>query len=206
VNRSPVPFAFWLPVFSAALWLALIAIPVTPAFIGLAQTAHGTGVAHLAFGPFKASIPRSRFLSFAAEATSVRFGRAVMALNMPGMFVGALISYKPANMLVDEWRCFSLPLFCLWAWWFIGVGLDGLVGRRRIHWSVMALGALLSITCLVLLIGLRFGLDASNRAEMWPLWGLGLWATLFAIVPSAWWRGEDGRGTRQRNSKPSLHA
>jgi hypothetical protein len=108
-----------------------------------------------------------------AETTSVRFGHAVMALNMPGMFVGALISYKPANMLVDEWRCFSLPLFCLWAWWFIGAGLDGLVGRRRIHWSVMALGAILSITCLVLLIGLRFGLDASDRAEIvWPLWVL----------------------------------
>jgi hypothetical protein len=199
VRSSPIPFAAWLPVFSVALWIALFAVPVTLDFISLEQAARGTGEARISAGSFEERIPRDRFLPFAAETVSMQFGHTIMAVNTPGTLVEALVSlpttwpssYRPAGILLDEWRCFSLPLFCMPAWWLVGIGLDGLVGRRRIHWSIMVLGTIFSILFFVLVIGLRFGMDASERAEtVWPLWGLGLWAVLFAVVPLAWWQSQ----------------
>ena len=88
-----------------------------------------------------------------------------------------------------------MPFFCLPAWFFVGCGIDALLGWRRLHWAALATGTLLCVLFLVLFLGLRFGISTEERGEVvFPLWGMSLWALLFASIPAAWirqWRTRD---------------
>jgi hypothetical protein len=47
----------------------------------------------------------------------------------------------------------------------------------------------LSFICLVLLIGLRFGVSSTDQTEdAWVLWGLGFWSVAFVLPALAWIR------------------
>jgi len=91
--------------------------------------------------------------------------------------------------MLDTWRAIAFPFFCLPAWWLVGLGVDVLLKQRRLHWFTFLTGTLLFILFGVLFFGLRFVLTDSERGEItYPLWGIGLWAVLFAILPIAWFR------------------
>jgi hypothetical protein len=204
---SPLPFAVWFPILDLAIWVSFFAMPAATTFLNLALASRGSGTVHIGNGSFSVDIPQRKFLSFALESASFRNSHIITTLNTPGLFGEALVSlpttwpssFRPTGMLLDEWRCLSLPFFCLPAWWLVGTGFDGWIEERRIHWSLALLGLILAILFIVLLIGL--GVDAyENRMNtydhddvLWPLWGLGLWAVLFSGLPCAWWRQRRSR-------------
>lgn len=129
---------------------------------------------------------------------TTRYSQLVTEINMPGVFVEALVSmptswpqsWHPEGMMLESWRAIILPFFCLPFWWFAGRGVDGVLGWRRLHWATMLLGSVLFAAFVVLLVGLRFGLPASDRTPdgNWIFYGFGLWILVLAAFPIAWLR------------------
>jgi hypothetical protein len=192
-------FSILLPLFELAIWIALIAVPTTLIFLNLRQTAHGSPTAHVGMGTFDAEIPKRHFLWFAFWSATTSRAHVITAINIPGTIPEFLLSlptswphsWHPVGWTVDSWRAVMFPFFCLPAWWFAGLGTDSLLGWRRLHWGTLLSGSIFFLLFVTLFLGFRFGLSASERAEGdsgWLLWGVGLWALLFATFPCAWLR------------------
>ena len=161
------------------------------------RAAHGSDTVRIHDGQFETTIPRRNWLPFALERVSYRYEHTIQAANFPGIVIEILISLPlswPAvwhhnGLTAATWRTLSYPFFCLPAWWFLGRGLDGLVGRRPLHLAMFVSGVVLFLVCVVLLLGLGFGLSAADRSEAsWGLWGLAFWAFAFALPAFAWVR------------------
>jgi hypothetical protein len=203
VKRSHLTFSFLLPLVSLSVWLVLVAVPATIGYLRLLAMAHGASAVHLQAGQFSTSVPRDGFLWFSIRGIGIQRSDSISALNMPGLFGELLISlptswpasWHPAGWDIKSWRTLVMPFFCLPAWFFVGRGIDALLGWRRLHWGTLLAGTLLCVLFLVLFLGLRFGLSSDERCEVvFPLWGMFLWAFLFAVVPAAWirqWRTRD---------------
>jgi hypothetical protein len=149
-----------------------------------------------------------RLFVASVEFGTVRYSRLVTAINLPGVFVEALISlpiswpdsWHPEGLTLDSWRAIILPFFCLPFWWFVGRGTDALLGRRRLHWVTLLLGSILCSCFIVMILGLRFGLPASDRTaeSNWIFWGVGCWALAFGVFPLTWiWRGRSSRALKK---------
>jgi hypothetical protein len=179
------------------MWVVLVIVPTTLIYMSLLQRAHNSSTAELSF----MSLPRERFASFALSVGTIRQSHLVTAINMPGMIGAMLVSiptwpngWRPAWATMDSWRALSLPLFCLPAWWFVGKGIDALVGSIRLHWSPLLVGCLFCALFIFLGVGLGLTATADDRADMWwMLSGMGLWAVLFAVFPFAWLRQRRSR-------------
>lgn len=197
VKYPRVSFSLLLPLVELALWVSLVLVPTTLVYFHLHHVAQ-TGSAAIHAGEFSVTIPQDHLLAFALQVATISHSHAITAINLPGTFVEALISlptswphlWHPPSMPIDIWRALTLPIFCLPAWWFVGVGLDALLGWRRLHWVALLTGSVLFVLFLVLFFGLRFGMSASERLEVvdWAFWGLGLWIALFGVLPCAWLR------------------
>ena len=197
-------FSVLLPLFELAIWVVLIVVPATLVFLNLSQTAHGSPTAHIDSGNISADIPRQQFLSFAFSSATNNRAHAITAINIPGIIPEILFSlltswpqsWHPDGWILDTWRALVFPLSCLPAWWFAGLGVDSLLGWRRLHWGTLLSGSIFFLLFVTLFLGFRFGLSASERAEGdsgWLLWGVGLWALLFATFPCAWLRQSRSR-------------
>ena len=192
-------FSVLLPLAELAIWVVLIAVPATLSYANLSQTAHGAPTAHVGMGSFTMEIPRQHFLRFAFGSAAIGRAHTITAINIPGTIPEALLSLPisgprssyPAGWTLDAWRALVFPFFCLPAWWFVGLGIDSLLGWRRLHWGTLLLGSIFFLLFATLFLGFLFELSASERTEggsEWLLWGIGLWALLFATLPGAWWR------------------
>jgi hypothetical protein len=197
MRASHTSFSILLPLLELAVWIVLVAVPATLVFLNLNQMAHGSPTAHIGSGQFAMQIPRQHFLWFAFWAATTHSAHAITAINVPGTIPEVLLSlptswptsWRPAGLTLDSWRAVIFPFFCLPAWWFAGLGLDSLLGRRQLHWATFLLGTIFSLLFITLFLGFRFGMSASERIGInWVLWGLGLWALLFATFPCAWLR------------------
>jgi hypothetical protein len=192
-----VSFSVLLPLIELVISVVVLAVPATLVFLNHERVTQGSAVANIQAEMFSASIPRKQFLSFALQSAAIKSSHTVAAANMPGFFGEILISlptswpasWHPTGMMVDTWRAITFPFFCLPAWWLVGLGWNVLLKWRRLHRATFLTGTLLFILFGVLFLGLRFALTASERGETtYPLWGIGLWAVLFAILPIAWFR------------------
>jgi hypothetical protein len=197
-------FSILLPLFDLAIWVVLVIVPTTIAYMSLLQMAHNSSTAEIRSGGTSfASVPRERFASFALSVGTIRQSHLITAINMPGIVSDLFISIPiwhidrlRTQMTMESWRALSFPLFCLPAWWFVGKGVDALVGSIRLHWSSLLLGCLFCALFIFLGIGLGLTATADERADTWwILSGMGLWAVLFAVFPFAW--------LRQRRSRAS---
>ena len=197
-------FSVLLPLFELAIWVVLILVPATLVFLNLSQTAHGSPTAHVGTGNFSAEIPRQHFLWFAFWSATTNRAHTIAAINIPGTIPEVLLSlptswpqsWHPAGWHLDSWRALVFPFFCLPAWWFAGLGVDSLLGWRRLHWGTLLSGSIFFSLFTTLFLGFLFGMSASERAEgdsNWILWGVGLWASLFATFPCAWLRQRRSR-------------
>ena len=192
-----LPLSALVPLTALATWSSLVPIEAAVTVYSFLRAAGGSDNVHMRAGPFETNIPRRNWLPFALEGVSFRHEHTIVAANFPGSVIEILISlplswpavWHPNGLTAATWRTLSYPFFCWPAWWFLGRGLDGLVGRRRLHWAMFVVGVALFLVCIVLLLGLRFGLSAADRSEgSWPLWGLGFWAFAFALPAVAWIR------------------
>lgn len=210
MKRWTITFALILPLAELCAALLILTVPALLIFLNLETLAHGTGVAHVEFGQFSETIPRSDFVQFATRSSSFRSSHTLTALNMPGLFGELLVSlpttwpasWHPAEISIDSWRAVMTPLFCLPAWLLVGCGIDALLGWRNLHWTVLLAGTLLCVLFAALFVGLQFGMSASERGEVvFPLWGLSLWTALFATSPAAWIRRLRTRAKDRRDRK-----
>jgi hypothetical protein len=196
VKTTRIPFSYLLPLFDLCIWVLLVLVPVTLAFLHLNAIAQADG-AHLGTDVLILNIPRNHLVASVFTFGTIKQAHFVAGLNLPGTFIEVLISlvttwpesFHPASISGDSWRAVTFPIFCLPAWWFVGKGLDAFRGRR-LHWFSLTVGTLLSIFLLVLILGLRFGMSASEQEEVvsWAYWGLSFWAVAFAIFPIVWVR------------------
>jgi hypothetical protein len=201
---SRASFSVLLPLFELVTWIVLIVVPATLVFLNLNQIAHGSPTAHIDSENFSANIPRQQFWSFAFSSATNSRAHAITAINIPGIIPAILFSlstslpqsWHPAGWVLDTWRAVVFPLFCLPTWWFAGLGVDSLLGWRRLHWGTLLSGSIFFFLFVTLFLGFRFGMSASERAEGdsdWILWGVGLWALLFATFPCGWLRQNRSR-------------
>ena len=182
-----------------ATWTMVLIVPTAATIVQFYATARGAKEITVRGGRYTTTIPRERWLAFALESASVQCSRAITGSNIPGTAGEVLISlptswpesWHPDGLTLPAWRAVTWPLFCLPAWWFVGRGLDGLLGGRRLHWVSLVTGSILCVFFAVLFIGLRVTLEANDRADPWVFCGLGFWAVAFGLPPFAWvkqWR------------------
>lgn len=196
-----------LPMFSLSVAILLVAIPATFNFLNLRSSIGDSSKVSVDAGNFGVmTLPREKILSFAINSAAVRASHSIAAMNMPGFVGDILISlpttwpgaWIPRRFTTETWRCISFPVFCVPGWWFVGRGLEAWCGSRKLRWPSFLLGSLLSLTFVVLLLGLRFGVPETDRADpdgAWIFVGMGLWAFLFGVLPCAWIKQRRTRAT-----------
>lgn len=202
-----VSFSLLLPLAAMAAWTELVAVPVALTVYGFHEAAQESNRIRIHTGRIEMTLPARRWIPYALEMVSWRRGHTVAAANLPGDFVEALAvlplswpnAWHPKGLSLTAWQMLSFPFFCLPAWWFVGRGLDGLLGRKRLHWAMALAGSVLSLLFFAVLLGFRFASSSSERADMgWVMRGFGLWGSAFAVLPAAWFR-QRRTDARQRN-------
>lgn len=213
VPSRRISFSLLLPVLSLVLWVCLISVPTTLIYANFQLSARGAPAVSISSGMGKVTIPRKRFLRFAAAAATLRLVHVIQAIDLPAIAIELPFSrlsstwpgtWTPAGMTVESWRAVIYPIYCLPFWWFVGVGLDGLLKRRHLRWPWLLIGTLLCGLFLFIALGLTFGLAANNHVGMaYVFWGFGLWIALLGIFPAAWLR--QGLASR-RNRRQMAHS
>ncbi len=177
-----IRFTVLLPLLSIISWVCFIAVPVTVGALQLGDPHEG---AHHAF------------LDHTAEKVphvALWFNGVDLPANFVELPVDRLLpawpdTWYPAGFTVFTWRAVTFPFYALPFWWFVGLGLDTLFGRRRLVWPVLLLGSMLCILCAAGAIALtqegERPFDAPG-VHLPIIVGAYLWAFLFAAFPTAW--------------------
>lgn len=202
-----IPFSHLLPLIDLALLAVLVFVPITLTAHRLYEAFHGARAVHLHSGELDVDLPRSQIIPWAIRVATMPRAPAIMAINLPGIFVQALISlpaqtsppstWHPQALALETWQALVFPFFALPFWWLVGCGLDAVVSKDRLHWSLLLIGTLLAITCLSLALGFRVGMsEAEHMGSPWFVRGIIGWTIGFAILPLAW----IGQIVRQRRN------
>ncbi|MGA7155795.1 MAG: hypothetical protein WBY53_03045 [Acidobacteriaceae bacterium] len=209
-----VRFAVLLPWLASAVWVVVVGVPAVRTYVQLRPLARAGRNAAVSAGRFQGVIPPSSFAAFAVNAAVVTRSHALTAMNMPGALLEmpvAVALVHPAEWYpkrLGEWTpsLLVMPVCCLPAWWLVGLGLDSLLGWRRMHSLMALLGAVLCAMFLLLLAGYVLGWTAVDHGPAgWVYAGLGSWTAMFAVVPVAWvvqvWRGRGFRSRKLRGRR-----
>lgn len=122
--------------------------------------------------------------------------KPITILNAPAHFVDLMISYVvsrkpfwfPYSIGPETWTCLTLPVFALPAWWYVGSGIDALLGRKHVRTADVVLSAILVVLFGAFAAVLRFGLAQDPGLVPGYTEGFTLWTFLFAIPFAAWLR------------------
>lgn len=200
--RAPrLPFSLLLPALDLVLWVFLALIPSTLFYIGFLADAEQDHHAITIAQEQQLHVTPQEVAAQQLEVAMDWRGRLLTAVNLPGMLVEVLSSLRttwpeswhPAALELFSWRALVYPLYALPAWWFAGLSLDALFGRRKMHWLPMALALGLFAFC-TLMAGVAPFIGELRTSEDFSLAsGMGLWAVLFGIAPLAWWRQRSRR-------------
>lgn len=209
MRETRIPFSHLLPVIDLALLVLLVFVPITLTALHLYEASRGSNQVQIHSGQFDMTIPRGQIVPAAIRIATVPRAHTMVAINIPGILFEILISlptswpasWHPAALLLDTWRALVFPFFCLPFWWLVGCGLDGLLRKERLHWSLLLAGTLLFVVCFAIALGFRFNMSAAERqGVLWPFFGLAGWALAFAVLPVAWIM-QSIRQRHLRNSK-----
>ena len=193
-------FAFKLPVIEIVCTVTMILVSALLSFIRLKQMAHGSGSASLGLGEFVLSVPSDSFLSVAFHRALWWAEGPITTLNVPAKFVETLVSlvfvqswyWWPNPLPESSWHVFVYPIYGLPAWIYVGLGIDALIGRRRVHRWNAVISVSLAVTFGLLFGALRFGITTAEREGQerlsWFIDGFAIWAVLFSIPVVAWIR------------------
>lgn len=193
MREDRIPFSHILPVIDLALLVALVFVPITMTTLRLYQSSKGAELIHVHSDLFEGVLQRSQIIPWSIRAATVPKARLIKEINLPGTIFEVLLSlpiswpamWHPAALLKETWEALVWPFFCLPFWWLVGCGLDGLIGRERLHWSLLLIGTLFAGTSLALF--LYFGISAAEQGNTrWLMHGLIGWTIAFAVLPLAW--------------------
>lgn len=191
---SSVKFAWVLPGLALAVWAVIVAVPALRTYAQLRPVAMAGKNAAVTAGKIQATIPPQDFAAFAVNAAVVTHSHALTAMNMPGALLEMPVAvalthpsdWYPKRLEVWTPSLVAMPICCLPAWWLVGMGLEGLAGRRRIRWPLALLGGVLCGMFVLLLAGYLLGGTAAERGPGgWVYAGLGMWTGMFALLPAA---------------------
>jgi len=166
----------------------------------LKQASRGTGEITIGHDDVRFTIPTRGLFRVALERAGGRAEPIISVIETPGIFLGSAVSaivartpnWSPPYLTSSTWRTLIYPFFALPAWYFVGLGIDALAGRRGISKAGMVTSLILAIGSAAIAAGFRFGMSASERQGQdrlnWAIEGLALWTILFAIPFVAWLR------------------
>ncbi|HEX4309593.1 MAG TPA: hypothetical protein VHZ25_06160 [Acidobacteriaceae bacterium] len=197
MREDRIPLSHILPVVDLALLVRLVFVPITMTAMHLYAALKGSSQVEIHSGQFDMTLPRDQIVPAAIRMVTVSKAQTMMAINLPGVLLQALISlpsfksgaegWHPQALTLQTWQALVFPFFALPFWWLVGCGLDGLIGEERLHWSLLLAGTLLSATCLALTLGFRLGMSVSERiGSDWFIRGFAAWSIAFAVLPVAW--------------------
>jgi hypothetical protein len=192
-----IPFSHLLPLIDLALLALLVFVPVTLTALHLYASSKGAAQLNMHSGQFDITLPRSQILPWAIRMETVPKARTMMAINLPGVLFQTLISvsartsppssWHPQALALQTWQALVFPFFALPFWWLVGSGLDVLVHKERLHWSLLFSGTLLFALCLAAVITFCFPMSLAYRADLaLPMKGFMGWTIAFGILPIAW--------------------
>jgi len=192
-----IPFSHLLPIIDLALLVVLVFVPITMTSLHLYEASKGSSQVQIHSGQFEMTLPRDQIVPLAIRMMTVSKAHLMMAINLPGILIQALISlpsiksgaqsWHPQALTLQTWQALVFPFFALPFWWLVGCGLDSMLGKERLHWSLLLTGTLLSATCLALTVGFRLGMSVSERIGAdWFIRGFAGWTIAFAVLPTAW--------------------
>jgi hypothetical protein len=184
-----------LPVVGVAVWVWVIALPAVQTYRALrAIGAQGKNAA-VSVGTFHATILAENFWPFAVNEAVVTHSHALTAIAMPGALVEMPLTialtnpslWYPKQMDEWTWSLLEAPLYCLPAWWLVGLGMEGLLGRRRVRWPLLLLGSVAWATFAFMLCEYLLGwLLPGHAVEGWVVAAFGMWIALFSVLPAVW--------------------
>lgn len=185
--------AFLLPVAELALWSVLVLIP-TLVIYGRLYSFQKHENASTRSGQFESILPRDRWLEFSLATVCERRFHTIVNLNLPGALIGAPLSVPAASYLrthpsgfsVQTWHTVTMPFFCLPAWWFVGLGMEGALTRTRLHWALRSVGLIFCCACVAVVIGILTSPPADRRELVPFMPGAIFWAVAFGSFPLNW--------------------
>jgi hypothetical protein len=189
-----IPFSHILPVIDLALLVVLVFVPITITALHLYQASKGSNNVEIHSGQLDMALPRDQIVPFAIRTVTVAKAHTIVAINFPGVLLQALISlprsrtssWHPAALLLATWCALVFPFFCLPFWWLVGRGLDGVLTKERLHWSLLLTGTVLFAICVAAIVGYWFPMPADARPELaWVMKGCIGWTIAFAVLPIA---------------------
>jgi hypothetical protein len=198
VKKRLTSWAHLLPLLEILFGAATIFVPALLIFFRLKQMAHGAGGVSLSSGEFEMTIPSKSFLTEAFYRAGGWAEGPITILNAPAIFVevfvALLVAHKatwyPATSLPVPWHALIYPIYALPSWFYVGLGIDGVMGRYRVRGWNAALSVLLALICATLFCGMRWvmpEIEGQGQPFLgWFLSGFALWAVLFAIPFAAW--------------------
>ena len=204
LRKRQANFAAALPLLACAGSFALWLTFTVRNFVSLKHLASGAQIATIGGSSTIIEIPANAFPKFALISAAIKSEVPITILNAPSHFVELIIAYViartpfwfPDALGPAVWHCIVYPLFAIPAWFFVGRGIDTLLGRRR----ASRIDIIMSLVLVVLFGGfasvLVFALADDPGLVRGYMAGFTLWTILFAIPAIA--------GFRQRFAKASL--
>jgi hypothetical protein len=197
MREDRIRFSHILPVVDLALLVVLVFVPITMTALHLYEASKGSNQVNIHSGQFDMALPRDQIVPWSIRMETMAKAHTMMAVNLPGILVQALISlpsiksgaqgWHPQALTLETWQALVFPFFALPFWWLVGRGLDGIVREDRLHLSLLLIGTLLSGACLVLTLGFRLNMSVSERIGAdWFIRGFAGWTIAFAVLPVAW--------------------
>jgi hypothetical protein len=189
-----VRFRRLLPVAAVVAWCVVVAVPAVQTYGRLRAIGEQGKNAAVTVGEFRGTVREENFWVFAVNSAVVRHSHAITAMELPGALVEMPMAIALTNpslwypQRMDEWTwsLVAMPLYCLPAWWLVGMGMEGLVGRRRVRWPLLVVGSGMCGMLVFLLGGYLAGWTVPGHAvEGWVVGGFGLWIALSAVLPAA---------------------
>ncbi|HSY36971.1 MAG TPA: hypothetical protein VK814_14540 [Acidobacteriaceae bacterium] len=190
-----VRFRWLLPVVALWVVVVVIALPAVQTYGRLRVIGAQGQNATVRVGADHATISPENFWPFAVNEAVVTHSHALTAMQLPGALVEMPLAIALTNpslwypQQLDEWTwsLVEMPLYCLPAWWLVGLGMEGLLGRRRVRWPALLLGSVAWATFVLMLCEYLLGWMLPGRAvEGWVVAGFGLWIVLFGVLPACW--------------------
>jgi hypothetical protein len=180
---------------SLLVWGLIVAVPAVQTYAQLRAVGEQGKNAAVVVGTFRGTVLPRNFAAFAVNSAVVTHSHAITAMELPGALVQmpvvvALTNpslWYPRQLDQGMGPLLVVPLSCLPAWWLVGLGLEALLGRRRVRWPLLALGTAVWGVFVLLLCGYLAGWTVPGRdVEGWVLAGFGLWIGMLAMVPVGW--------------------
>ena len=215
MNPHRISLARTLPILALLLSYVIIAVPATTTYVGLERTSDQNGNVIISRPQYRLRVRHDQFLRYSLVHSAFATSHAIQAINFPARFVeyGVDLStrtwpqrWSPRGIYPMLWQAITFPIYCLPFWWFVGLGLDGVIARRWFRLWVLSAGSLLwffwsSFLVYFVAVGVN-SLPVEDRGITFILCGLILWTGLLSSFPIA--------GLRQalilRRIKTSLQA